>query len=238
MFGFFNNRKSLSESGILKGAVDNHSHILYGVDDGVRTLDESLAILKFLEKAGLSKLWLTPHIMEDVPNTTSDLKERFSDLQSAYGGSINLSLASEYMMDNLFMKRLSERDLLLHGDDTVLVETSTWAPPIDFWDIMEKIMNMGYRPILAHPERYRYMKESDYQKLHDMQVLLQLNIPSIVGVYGEQVQMKARDLMEKGWYSMTGSDCHRFKAIQGQYESRILKSETLNRLDTLLHCAV
>jgi tyrosine-protein phosphatase YwqE len=238
MFGFFNNRKSLSESGILKGAVDNHSHILYGVDDGVRTLDESLAILKFLEKAGLSKLWLTPHIMEDVPNTTADLRKRFSDLQSSYDGSIDLFLASEYMMDNLFMKRLAEKDLLLHGDDTVLVETSTWAPPIDFWDILEKIMNTGYRPILAHPERYRYMKKSDYQKLHDMQVILQLNIPSIVGVYGEQVQIKALTLMEKGWYSMAGSDCHRFKAIKGQYESKILKSETLNRLDTLLHFSV
>ena len=58
------------EAGLLKGAVDHHSHILYGVDDGVSTEEESLSILSYLEQAGLKTLWLTPHTMEDVPNTT------------------------------------------------------------------------------------------------------------------------------------------------------------------------
>ena len=89
MFGFFNSRCSLDESGLLKGFVDNHSHVLYGVDDGVRTLEESLKILTLMEEAGVRKLWCTPHIMEDVPNKTQDLKDRFEQLKEAWKGSVD-----------------------------------------------------------------------------------------------------------------------------------------------------
>jgi tyrosine-protein phosphatase YwqE len=139
------------------------------------------------------------------------------------------------MIDSVFLRRLENDDLLTHGDGVVLVETSTWAPPIDFWDILGKIMSKGYRPILAHPERYRYMDNNDYERLVGMGVTLQLNIPSIVGVYGELVQAKAKYLLDHGWYSMAGSDCHRFKAIQGQLCSNVLSKETINKLDSLLH---
>lgn len=235
MFGFFNNKKSLLESGLIKGATDNHSHILYGVDDGVRTEAESLEILKYLEGLGLKTLWLTPHIMEGVENTTSHLQSRFDALRAAYNGTIELHLASEYMLDNVFLRRLDKNDILQHGEDSVLVETSTWAPPMDLWDLLGKIMSKGYRPILAHPERYRYMENDDYERLAGMGVTLQLNIPSIVGVYGPEVQMKAKFILENGWYSMTGSDCHRFKAIQGQFSSKVLDKGALTRLNSLLH---
>jgi tyrosine-protein phosphatase YwqE len=235
MFGFFNNKKSLLESGLINGATDNHSHVLYGVDDGVRTEAESLEILKYFEGLGLKTLWLTPHIMEEVENTTSHLQSRFDALRAAYNGTIELHLASEYMLDNVFLRRLDKNDILKHGEDSVLVETSTWAPPMDLWDLLGKIMSKGYRPILAHPERYRYMDNDDYERLAGMGVILQLNIPSIVGVYGPEVQMKAIFILENGWYSMTGSDCHRFKAVQGQFSSKVLDKGTLTRLDSLLH---
>jgi tyrosine-protein phosphatase YwqE len=106
---------------------------------------------------------------------------------------------------------------------------------MDLWDLLGKIMSKGYRPILAHPERYRYMDNDDYERLAGMGVILQLNIPSIVGVYGPEVQMKAIFILENGWYSMTGSDCHRFKAVQGQFSSKVLDKGTLTRLDSLLH---
>src|SRR5574344_435257 len=235
MLGFFNNKKSLLESGLINGVTDKHSHILYGVDDGVRTEAESLAILKYLEGLGLKTLWLTPHIMEGVENTTDHLQSRFDVLKSAYSGPIELHLASEYMLDNVFISRLEKDDILKHGEDSVLVETSTWAPPMDLWDLLGKIMSKGYRPILAHPERYRYMEKDDYERLAGMGVTLQLNIPSIVGVYGPEEQVKAKYILENGWYSMTGSDCHRFKAIQGQFSSKVLDKGTLGRLDSLLH---
>lgn len=235
MFGFFNNRKSLSESGLLRGAADNHSHILYGVDDGISKEEEALAALEYLEKEGLKTLWLTPHVMDDVPNATEFLRERFALLQQAYKGAVELRLSSENMMDKLYRERLRNRDFLLHSDDRILVETSTWAPPMDFDELIDETMKMGYRPILAHPERYTYMEEADYRTLHDKGVLFQLNIPSIVGVYGEAVEAKALSMLEKGWYSMVGSDCHRLRSIQGQFSSKILKEEVIGKLDSLFH---
>lgn len=234
MFGFFQSRKSLLDSGLLPGSVDNHSHILYGVDDGVGTKEESLSILEYLGQAGVKTLWLTPHIMEDVPNKTSDLKKRFETLKSLYSGPIELHLASENMIDTLFEKRLEDRDLLTHGGDRVLVETSTIAPPIDLWEVLERMMKYGYRPIVAHPERYHYMDMPDYSRLHDMGVLLQLNLPSILGVYGESAMIKAQMLLDKGWYSMAGSDCHRFRAIKGQFSSKVLRSGTIRQLEPIM----
>src|SRR5574344_400809 len=168
MFGFFNNKKSLLESGLINGATDNHSHILYGVDDGVRTEAESLAILKYLEGLGLKTLWLTPHIMEGVENTTDHLQSRFDALKSAYSGPIEVHLASEYMLDNVFISRLEKDDILKHGEDSVLVETSTWAPPMDLWDLLGKIMSKGYRPFLADHQKQRSMAKGHSAGLAEM----------------------------------------------------------------------
>lgn len=234
MFGFLKPKKTIEVSGLLRGATDNHSHILWGLDDGVKTKEDTLAILDLYEKLGLKTLWLTPHTMEDVPNTTEGLKARFEELKAIYTGPIELRLASEYMIDNLFEQRLEERDLLTHGRDTVLVETSTWAPPIDLWEILERMMSYGYRPLIAHPERYRYMTIKDYERLRTMGTVLQLNLPSILGAYGEEVQVKAQMLLDKGFYTMVGSDCHRFRAIQKQYTDIKLKESTLAQLKDLM----
>ena len=232
--GLFSRKTSLVGSSLLEGAVDNHSHLLYGVDDGVKTQEESFYIMGWMEKRGIRELWLTPHIMEDVPNTTQALQERFAELLAAYKGGIRLSLAAEYMMDNLFQERLAADDLLLHSNDWVLMETSTVAPPIDFWGMIEATMSAGYRPLLAHPERYAYMSPRDYARLHDMGVLFQLNLPSIVGYYGAEVRSRAQDLLSKGWYNMAGSDCHRFRAIHHQYEAEELKKATVQQLRPLM----
>lgn len=234
MFSLFGGKKSLIGSDLLRGGIDNHSHLLYGVDDGVRTLDESLSILSRLEETGLRRLWLTPHIMEDVPNTTEGLKERFNALCAVYSGPIELHLASEYMIDTLFEQHLEDGDLLLHGEDRVLVETSTWSPPINLKEILSRMMSKGYRPILAHPERYRYMTEEDYAQYHRMGVLFQLNLPSVLGVYGEGAMHRAWDLLGKGWYTMAGSDCHRMRSISGQYASKVLKSAQIKQLESLM----
>jgi tyrosine-protein phosphatase YwqE len=234
MFGLFNRRQSILDSGLLRGAVDNHSHILYGLDDGVKTCEDSLAILRFLEEQGVSEVWFTPHVMEDVPNTTEGIKARFEELKSVYGGRLRLRLAAEYMIDTLFEERLAKDDLLTHGEDIVLVETSAVAPPINLWEVLERMIKSGYRPLVAHPERYRYMDRDDYRRLHDMGCYLQMNLPSIVGFYGGSARERAMRLLEKGWYVMAGSDCHRFKALQGQYAAKELKKDTIDRLELLM----
>ena len=155
MFDFLRTKFTLAESGVLSGSVDAHSHILFGVDDGSKHRTDSLEMLAYEESLGITDVWCTPHVMEDVPNTTEKLKERFSQLQELYQGSIRLHLAAEYMIDNLFMERLRARDLLLHGADRVLVETSLNNPPYNLDATISLIQMAGLTPILAHPERYR-----------------------------------------------------------------------------------
>ena len=111
---FFSKKTTIAASGILQGAVDHHSHILPGVDDGVETMDEALRILATYEDLGIKELWLTPHIMEDIPNSPQKLKARFEELQAAYSGNIQLHLAAEYMIDNHLRKLLNARE----GDKT------------------------------------------------------------------------------------------------------------------------
>ena len=234
MFGLFNRRTSVLDSGLLKGAVDQHSHILYGLDDGVKTQEDSLAILRWLEEQGVSKVWFTPHVMEDVPNTTEGIRARFEQLKAVYSGGLRLNLAAEYMIDTVFEDRLERRDLLEHGPETVLVETSAIAPPMNLWNVLDQILKAGYRPLIAHPERYRYMDQGDYRELHNMGCFLQLNLPSIVGFYGESVRQRAQYLLDKGWYRMVGSDCHRFRAIQAQYGAKELKKDTVEKLSALM----
>ena len=234
MFRLFNRRRSIQESGLLNGAVDQHSHILYGLDDGVKQQEDSLAILRFMEEQGVSEVWFTPHIMEDVPNTTEEIRARFEELKAVYEGGLKLHLAAEYMMDTVYEERLANRDLLFHGEETLLVETSAIAPPMNLWEVLESTLKAGYRPIIAHPERYRYMDRYDYKRLYEMGCLFQMNLPSIVGFYGESVQLRALDLLEKGYYRMMGSDCHRFRALQAQYAARELKKDTIEKLIPLM----
>lgn len=129
----FNRRTSIEESGILKGFIDWHCHLLPGVDDGVQTMEESLQVLSLYEELGISEVWLTPHIMEDMPNRTGDLKKRFMELDAVYQGNITLHLAAENMLDNLFEERLAKNDLLPlgKGGKHLLVETSYFNPPME-----------------------------------------------------------------------------------------------------------
>lgn len=230
IFDFFKRKQSLLGSGMLQGATDRHCHVLFGVDDGIRTLEDSLAVLAYDEEVGIKEVWCTPHVMEDVANTTEKLRERFAMLQEAYKGPIKLNLAAEYMLDTLFEERFHAGDLLTMEDNTVLVETSTWNPPPDMTGTLRRIQKAGYRPLLAHPERYRYLNEAGYERLYKMGIHFQLNLGSLVGYYGETAMGKARNLLEKGWYSDVGSDCHRLSTIKEQYTREVLTKDILSLL--------
>ena len=230
-FDIFRKRKSILSSDVLRGREDRHSHILFGVDDGLKNLEDSLEVLAYLETVGISDLWCTPHIMEDVPNSTEALKNRFAELQNAYKGPVRLHLAAEYMLDTVFAQRLQDRDLLTMDDDVVLVETSVWNPPTEFYAMLEDIKRAGYHPLLAHPERYRYLRDKDYGKLYSMGVAFQLNLGSLVGYYGETAETKAKMILAKGWYSHIGSDCHRLATLKDQYNRDSLTSDIVNTLN-------
>ena len=230
---FFNKRK-VSGSGLLTGFTDWHSHILPGVDDGVKHLESSLRILDRLEQEGVQRVVFTPHIMEDVPNTTADLRQRFDTFLTQYKGGIQLSLAAENMMDHLFEQRLEADDLLPLHDRFILVETSYFNPPYQMEQLLERIRERGYTPVLAHPERYQYMDMNHYRHLHQLGIIFQLNVPSLTGAYGEEAMLKSKQLLDLGWYQRLGMDIHSYHFLDAFLRSRILKKE-LRQLEKIKH---
>lgn len=203
-------------SSLLTNFTDHHSHILPGVDDGVKKMEVSLKVLERYEQLGIAEVWCTPHVMEDIPNTTEKLQARFAELCEAYQGPIKLHLAAEYMMDALFEERLEQGDLLRLGNEgnQVLVETSYFTPPMDMDSILRRIKQKGIYPVLAHPERYVYMGKDRYTSLKNDGIRFQLNLSSLSGAYGSEAKSKARWILKHDYYNLAGSDLHSLRNME------------------------
>lgn len=228
----FKSVPTLAKSGMLEGFTDWHSHILPGVDDGIKTMEESLDTLACFEQQGIRKVWLTPHVMEDCPNTPAHLRERFAELKEAYKGPIELRLASENMLDSLFEERLRDNDFLPIGEEGnhLLVETSYVNPPYGMESMIEDAFKLGYTVVLAHPERYRYMEEEDYRRWKDRGLMFQCNFISLMGGYGETARRKLEFLLKEGMIDLTGSDVHRQFAFEHSISKSPKHSGPLDRL--------
>ena len=250
MWPFSKKRYSILESGLLEGMTDCHCHILPGVDDGIQTMDESLRALQKMSELGVREIWLTPHIMEDIPNRPADLRQRFEEVKSnlspltSHLSPLNIHLAAEHMLDTLFIQRLADDDLLpyqssplspltSHSSPLLLVETSYFHPPMGLYSILENIRKKGYTPLLAHPERYMYMENSDYRRLQDMDIKLQLNILSLTGAYGETAARKAYHLLHQGAYSCLGTDLHNLNSFLEYTEVKCLTQKDITSLHSV-----
>lgn len=201
--------------------VDIHSHLLPGLDDGVKSLEESLNILKWFENAGYKKVITTPHIMSDYyKNTPEIILESLKNLRSFIAGKteIRIEAAAEYYLDETFIELLTKgkEALLCIGDDYVLVETSFMNEPIFLKEAIFKIQSSGLKPLLAHPERYMYLQAnwSLVQDLIDRGTFFQLNINSLVGFYSKPVQKMAMKLLKNNMIHFLGSDCHNLHHIE------------------------
>jgi len=232
MFGI-HFRHSLLRSGILKGRTDIHSHILPGVDDGSPDVPNSLDLLDYMEEIGYAQVWLTPHVMADLHQTSAHLQEVFDDFCPRYKGNLKLHLAAEYMMDAAFRNQLHSAPLRI-GQDHLLVETSYMSGPMDLYDILLDVWQSGFQPLIAHPERYMYMEEADYQLLRDKGYDFQLNLMSLSGYYGGRPKFVAEKLLEQGFYTYVGSDIHHLDRYEDfLYDLRLTRTQ-LDLIDQLL----
>lgn len=231
----FRQKFNIVNSDILSYITDCHSHILPGVDDGIQTMEEAVETLERYEQLGIRKVHVTPHIMEEYPqNTSESLKQRFDELIERYHGKITLSLGAEYMLDAGFEHHLNNRRLLTAYDKYVMLETSCLSKPIYFENVLSKIKSKGFNIILAHPERYNYMQISDYEFLKNERIFFQLNILSLIGSYGESVGLKARKLLQNDFYDCVGTDLHNFNFHYREFNRKKLYSEDILRLNMLV----
>ena len=201
--------------------ADMHSHILPGLDDGAETLEKSLGLVEKMVGLGYQKLIMTPHIMGDFyKNTPEGIQEKLNLLQNAVqekGWPIQLGFAAEYYLDEWFIRKLENNEkLLTFGDNYLLFETSYINEPSFLKDAVFQIQSAGYKPVLAHPERYTYLygKFNDLEKLREAGVLLQLNLNSLGGYYSEGAKRVAEKLVDGKLVDFAGTDAHSQKHLQ------------------------
>lgn len=213
--------------------ADMHSHLIPGIDDGSATIEDSVHLIKCMHDLGYRKLVITPHIMSDYFKNTREIissgLEKLKEALAKAGIPMVLDAAAEYMYDDGFIKKVESGKLLTFGKNYLLIELSPYYPPDRFFDTVFELKTSGINPILAHPERYQYWHDSPdvYQSLHDREILLQVNLPSLGGFYAPQVKKVAEMLIDKDIVDFIGTDLHNeryFEQImKARYSSHFIK---------------
>ncbi|HHL51814.1 MAG TPA: capsular biosynthesis protein [Flammeovirgaceae bacterium] len=195
--------------------TDLHSHLLPGIDDGVQTMDEALEVIKGFKNLGYQRLITTPHIMHDYYRNTPDIiQNKLAAVKQALaeaGIEIELQAAAEYYLDEYFLELIGrDKPLLTFGDKYVLFELPFLSKPMILQEVVFALQTKGYRPVLAHAERYLYFSKDTgpLYDLHHAGVVFQLNLLSPAGFYGKEVKKQADKLLKAGLIGMVGSDCH------------------------------
>lgn len=200
--------------------VDMHSHLLPGVDDGSKSIDETMSYITQLNDLGLSQFICTPHIFKEVyPNDKITLNPVYENsniaIEKEFSGKVKFNLGAEYMMDNDFLSMLKTNDLFTLPNNYLLIEMSYAAKNAHIENYIFDINVKGYKPILAHPERYNYYHASfkDYKRFKDIGCLLQLNLLSLAGYYGKEVKATALRLIKENYIDLIGTDLHHQKHL-------------------------
>lgn len=222
MINIFQKKEYLKDC--LEGITDIHNHILPGIDDGAASIEESFQLLKKFGELGIKSFICTPHVMNDYyPNTPLSINSSLAKLKEGIKGetsieNIRIKAAAEYMMDQNFLELLlSGEELLTLKDSFLLVEMSYFQPPINLKEILFQIQTQGYKPVLAHPERYAFYHSKDlrkYEELKNRGCLFQVNALSLSPHYGKNMQQFAYKLLDAGMIDFIGSDTHREQHLE------------------------
>jgi protein-tyrosine phosphatase len=211
---FFSKNRTVLKDLIPDNYIDIHSHLLPGIDDGARTFEDTLGLVQVLHGFGVSQFITTPHIMHPIWDNTKEgilsLKDQTVFELKQKGIGVPFRAASEYMMNDQFVKLFQEGELLTLKDNYVLVEMSYISAPMQLYAILFDLQIAGYIPVLAHPERYAFYHNNfeEYVKLKRVGCYFQLNLLAVVGYYGEAVAKISEQLLQKGMYDFAGSDVH------------------------------
>jgi protein-tyrosine phosphatase len=200
--------------------VDMHSHLLPGLDDGSKNMEETIEMIQRFSKLGYQKLITTPHIMGDFYKNSSinilPILKEVQDQIKINNIPIAIEAAAEYYLDEWFVEKLEkEEPLLTFGSNYVLVETSYINESSQLHKAIFLMRSLGYKPVLAHPERYIYLYRSfdNFKKLFEMEVLFQINLISLTGYYSAQSKTFAEKLIDNGMVHFASSDCHSHRHI-------------------------
>ncbi|MCS6934209.1 MAG: hypothetical protein NZM35_03535 [Chitinophagales bacterium] len=221
--------------------ADIHSHLIPGIDDGSPDLDTTLQMLRELEAIGLKKIYTSPHVVSDSYNNSTDTILAGCELvqNAILREKINLEFyaIAEYYLDETLTEKIKRKDLLTFGKNYVLVELSYQQKQNIANELFYQLQVAGYRVVLAHPERYPYYYENNFDSYHslkDRSIYFQINIASLTGRYGRDARYTAERMIDEKMVDFVGTDLHRLnqipvlhEALRSKYMSRILSYDKL-----------
>jgi len=220
--------------------VDIHSHLLPGIDDGAKDMDTSIALLLKMASYGIKNFITTPHVLGSVyPNSSEVIKQKLAavkkELEKREIKGISIQAAAEYMLDGEFSALLDQKDILVLKDNYILVEMSYFSAPINLYELLFEIQLKGYKPVLAHPERYNFYHTDfkSYYKLKQAGCLFQLNLLSLTDQYGKGVQKTSEKLLKENLYDFVGTDTHHQNHLE--LLPKIGTKKTLEKIKHLLN---
>lgn len=218
MLSFFKTKPVLKDL-LSDHYIDIHSHLLPGIDDGAKNINDTTKLFKAFQAIGISQFTTTPHINHYVWNNSAKIIAakhiETKALLEEKNIKIPFRVAAEYFMDDWFESHFKTEKLLTLKDNYVLIELSYQSAPVQLYKTLFELQVAGYTPVLAHPERYLYYRKdfSEYEKLKKAGCFFQLNLLSTVGYYGERITKIADELLKSGMYDFSGTDVHHMKHI-------------------------
>ena len=199
--------------------IDVHSHILFGIDDGSKSMDESISIIKNYNKIGIKDIIATPHYINNssyMSTRENNLKILSTLKKELIKNNIdtNLYLGNEIYIDEE-ISNLVKKNIIspLNNTNCLLIELPMSGEREDYLDIFLDLINEGYIIVLAHPERY-YSFQKNFNKiyeLNDIGVLFQCNIGSLIGEYGKSAKKTIKRMLKEDLIYMFGTDIHHTK---------------------------
>lgn len=207
--------------------IDFHSHILPGIDDGSRNLEQSIAMVNEAKEAGFTKIISTSHYMENYYECNErDRRQLLKKVQENVQG-IELILGNEiYITNNIIELLQNGQASSINGTKYVLFEFPLITTrPMNDKEVIYRLVENGYIPIIAHPERYPFIQENpDYLfELEEMGALFQANYGCIIGMYGLKAKKTLKILLKNNLISFFGSDVHRPEQVYNKMPKIIKK---------------
>lgn len=196
--------------------LDFHSHILPGLDDGARTLDDSVMLASAMRSWGFERVYCTPHINALYRNTPDSIRPAFGDLKEAltvHGVDLDIRMSAEYRLVPETWPEVLKKDWLMPIEDKYIlmelpISKRSEMKEIDPLTEFKRIISMGLTPILPHPERYFYLERQELLAFIEAGVKIQCNYGSLAGLYGEEAQENARSIVNAGLADLYGTDMH------------------------------
>ena len=188
---------------------DIHNHLLYGIDDGAKTIHDSKRLLKEMENSKVTDIMFTPHyiIGSNYNTNNAEKKKLVAELQKMT--KINLYYGNEVYIDNDIVEYIKKKEIsTLNGSRYILVEFPLNEELDIAFTLIQNIIKSGYVPIIAHPERYHYYDLKFFEELINAGCLLQGNITSLCGKYGKDAKHNLELLIAKHMIHIVGTDTH------------------------------